>query len=56
MLLKMQTEEKEKTQERSKSPQSQRKRLNRTFGEKLRSKRSQANSNHANIEKKIRKN
>ena len=55
MLLKMQTQGKEKTQERSKCLQSQRKRLNGIFGEKLRSKRSQANSNHAKIEKKSEK-
>ena len=49
MLLKMQTQEKEKTQERSKSLQSQRKCLNVAFGEKLGSRRSQTNSNHAKI-------
>ena len=54
MLLKMQTQEKKKTQERSKSPQSERKRLNGTFGERLISKRSQANSNHTKI-KKVKK-
>ena len=51
MLLKMQTQEKEKTQERSKSLQSQRKCLNVAFGEKLGSRRSQTNSNHAKIKK-----
>ena len=49
MLLKMQTQEKEKTQERPKSLQSQKKCLNVAFGEKLGSRRSQTNSNHAKI-------
>ena len=51
MLLKMQTQEKEKAQKRSKSLQSQSKCLNVAFGEKLGSRRSQTNSNHAKIEK-----
>ena len=51
MLLEMQTQEKEKTQERPKSLQSQRKCLNVAFGEKLGSRRSQTNSNHPKIEK-----
>ena len=47
----MQIQENEKAQERSKSLQSQKKRLNGAFGEKMRSKRSQTNSNNAKIEK-----
>ena len=51
MSLKMQTQEKEKTQERSKSLQSQRKYLNVAFGEKLGSRQNKKNSNHAKIKK-----
>ena len=51
MLLEMQTQEKEKTQERLKSLQSERKCLNVAFGKKLGSRRSQTNSNHAKIKK-----
>ena len=55
MLLKMQTQEKIRKLEKDReSPQSQRNRQIVTFSEKLRSKRSQANSNHAKI-RKIRK-